>query len=377
MSDPNAPGTVPPPSAEPSADRPAPRPPCPPGRTVESLLLREAYRFDFYQVVNLIETLRPGTAGVGTGPLSSQEAARFVHLPSQAFPVSDVVSVRPPPHPGEPYEIHTSFLGLSGAHGPLPPPYTRLLLERMARKDAGMRDFLGIFEHRLIALMYQVRRRHRVAFDRTPPHRTAMARYLYSLIGLGTPGTRDRLTAPDRSLLQHAGILTHHPRSLASVCSLIGALFGVPVQGRKLIGGWQPVDSRDLTRLGRHGRNNVLGRTAMSGQRVWQQDARVRLILGPLGAVDFNRLLPGGSGFAALCELSLFCIGDPALELEVELRPQPAALQPARLSRIDGSRLGWTTRLATKPSAAPPAGILFGPQWTAGKAAGPGMAGPL
>lgn len=353
------------------APQTAPAPARPAGRSVESLLLREAYRFDFYQVVNLIETLRPGTAGVGTGSMASQEAARFVHLPSQAFPVSDVVSVRPSPRAGEPYEIHTTFLGLSGAHGPLPPPYTRLLLERMARKDAGMRDFLGIFEHRLIGLMYQVRRRHRVAFDRTPPHRTAMARYLYSLIGLGTPGLRDRMTAPDRSLLQHAGILTHHPRSLAAVCSLIGALFGVPVQGRKLIGAWQTVDARDLARLGRQGRNNALGRTAMAGRRIWQQDARVRLILGPLGKADFARLLPGTSGFAALCELSLFCIGDPALELEVEIRPDPAALPPARLSRIDGARLGWTARLPSKPSADPPAGLVFGPRWTSAGTAGP------
>ncbi|WP_372394680.1 type VI secretion system baseplate subunit TssG [Azospirillum sp. HJ39] len=363
------------------ANSPAGPPAGPPARpampTVQQQLAAEAYRFDFYQVVNLIETMRPDAAPVGVGAMPAQEPLRFVHVPSQAFPASDVLSVSPPEEEGGQYQVSTSFLGLSGAHGPLPPPYSQLLLERNSRRDRGMKDFLGIFEHRLVALLYQIRRRHRTGFERTPPHRTATARYLFSLIGLGTPGLRDRMAVADHSLLQHAGMLTHRPRSLAALCSLVSAIFGVPVTGRKLIGAWQTVDARDRTTLGRNGRNNRLGRDVMAGTRVWQQDSRVRLVLGPLTGDQVARFLPDGDGFAALCELGHFCIGDRALDLEIELQPTQDALPPPMLSSRTGARLGWTSQLRTRSGSEGGSGggsgdaegrngrgILFGPSWT-------------
>ena len=366
-------------AAPPDSPPPRPKSPArPPMASVQQQLAEGAYRFDFYQVVNLIEAMRPDAAPVGIGAVPAQEPMRFVHMPSQAFPTADVLSVSLPEEEGGQYQVSTSFLGLSGAHGPLPPPYSQLLLERNSRRDRGMRDFLGIFEHRLIALLYQIRRRHRTGFERTPPHRTAMARHLFSLIGLGTPGLRDRMDVADHSLLQHAGMLTYRQRSLPALCSLASTIFGVPVAGRKLIGAWQTVDRRDLTAIGRSGRNNRLGRDAMAGAKVWQQDSRVRLVLGPLSGEELRRFLPDGEGFAALCELSHFCIGDRAVDLEIELQPAAGALPPPAISSRSGARLGWTSRLGTRregpedggtgndtgDGAGSGRGIRFGPAWT-------------
>ena len=64
-------------------------------------------------------------------------------------------------------------------------------------------------------MLYRVRKIHRMSVDVRRPEERPFARYLYSLIGLGTKGLRERMKVSDRALLYYSGILSMKP---ALVC---------------------------------------------------------------------------------------------------------------------------------------------------------------
>lgn len=339
-------------------------------------LHKEGHRFDFYQAVSLIERhcrdeLARRTAGaerqgvsantrvhsVGLGVDPEREAVRFHASLTRAFPACDLDSVSVPGEGGEDrhWSVEVNFMGLAGAFGPLPPPFTDAILQQ--DRDGATRAFLNIFEHRLIALMYQARRRHRPVLNHVTPDEGPFAEYLYSLIGLGTDHLRGRMAVRDRVLLHHAGVLAQQPRSLNGLERILGSHFGVPVTALPLQGRWLPLDTTQTTRLGR--RNSVLGDSATLGTRVWDQQAAVVLRLGPLDDLaTFADFLPDGRAAPALRDLCRFYVG-PGTETGVRLHLKAKAVPGTRLARggaaakaPDAPRLGWTTWLTTRPRTA-------------------------
>ena len=77
------------------------------------------------------------------------------------FPASEVQEIAAPTAQGEPARLTVNVLGLAGALGPLPAPFSELLLERVWAKDPAMRDFLDIFNHRLVSMLHRARKRVR------------------------------------------------------------------------------------------------------------------------------------------------------------------------------------------------------------------------
>lgn len=244
-------------------------------------------------------------------------------------------------------DVAVNFLGLAGGFGPMPIPYTERVLERLWKQDGGLRDFLDIFNHRLISLMYQVRKRHRVGIDFTSPPHTPVARYLFALIGLGTPGLQERLQAPDRTWLSYAGLVAQKPRTMTGLEQLLTDYFRIPVQGRPFCGQWYPLAADQLTLIGKSGQNQRLGQDVVLGRRVWDQQGSFQLHVGPLTWADFQDFLPIGGAYRALCELTRFYVG-PEFGFDIRLTLQAAEVPAARLGTSSGPRLGWTSWLKTK-----------------------------
>lgn len=352
-------------------------------RSVIEQLAAEADRFDFLQAVSLIERMHPDARGVGDGANADHEAVRFRSSLSTAFPASDIDTVRPP-GPGEPrWELLVNFLGLAGGFGPLPAPFTETIVQQVRAGDTATRDFLDIFNHRLVSLLYRARRAHRPALNRGSPDEGPFARHLYSLIGLGTGGLKGRMAVPDRVLLNHAGVLAQQPRTLHGLERMLSDHFAVAVRVVPLQGRWLTLDDTQVTRLGRL--NSGLGGGAVLGRRVWDQQAAVTLELGPLDLEEYRRFLPDGHAARALRDLTRFYLG-PGTEFAVRLRlkaghvpatrlgganrlylhsPRTLAGRPralgARLSgpgrlltqaAAEAPRLGWTSWLITRPRTA-------------------------
>jgi type VI secretion system protein ImpH len=315
--------------------------------SVEDELFEEGDRFDFFQVVRLLALRRSREVG-RRGVAAEWEPVRFRASVDMGFPPTEVVRVERPRHEGEPPELTVAFLGLAGALGPLPRPFAQQVADRARVGDTAQRDFLDIFHHRLLALLYRVRQARRVGLELGRPETHEVAGYLRALLGLEGEAIRRCLGRSDRWLLRYAGLLARRPCSLVALETLLSDFFGVRVRGRPLRGAWQAVDEELWTRLGPTGSNQRLGQGAMLGTRFWDPKAGLTLVLGPLGWRHFLRLLPGRRGFTALHALTRFALG-PGLRVGVELRVAPGEVPALPLSACGGVRLGWSSWLLQRP----------------------------
>ena len=67
----------------------------------------------------------------------------------------------------------------------------------------------------------------------------------------------------------------------------------------QFVGQWLSLSEANRSCLGLRDGSNVLGVNAVAGSRVWDQQAKFRLQLGPLTYDEFCRFLPSGEAFAA------------------------------------------------------------------------------
>lgn len=322
--------------------------------SVADTLLEEGYRFDFFQAVRVLERMYRHRAPVGRGARPSDEVARFQTLTTLAFPPSAIHEVTEPPEPGRPVTMTVAFMGLTGPLGVLPRHYTELILTRARQKDATFRDFLTLFDHRLISLFYRAWEKYRVpiGYERARTSGETLdpaSTYVFDLIGMGTPGLRGRFRAlADESLLYYAGLLGQRPHSATGLQGILQDYFGVPVQVSQFTGQWLTLPEESRSRLGRRADGASTVGSAVLGARVWDQQAGFRLRIGPLDFERFEDFLPSGTAFAPLAELARFFVGQELdFNVQLVLRKEQVPRCPLGDTGPHGPRLGWSTWLKT------------------------------
>lgn len=297
-----------------------------------------AYAYEFSQAVRLLEMLSPHAVSVGEGADPAREPVRFRSSFSLAFPASELQELRADADGGPP-ELTVNFLGLGGALGPLPHALTEWVLARVAAKDFALRDFLDVFNHRLVSIFFRSRRKSRLGMEWSSPEEQRFADYLRAVIGILTDGLKERMALPDRALLGYAGLLSKRPRDSVGLAALLTDYFGAAVEVRPLRGAFRALAPERQTRIGERGQNRVLGETALLGARVWDQQAGIELRVGPLAFARYTDFLPGQPGHTALWQLARFYIGQQ-LDLHITLLLKGADIPPARLGRKGTAELG-------------------------------------
>lgn len=331
-------------------------------RPLMELLRAEPHRFALLQAARLAELAEPDATPLGEGFDPRDEAVRLKGGLLRGFPASDVAAWEAGGE-GQAPALVSAFLSLAGAFGPLPVPLSELALERARRGDTGIRDFLDVFNHRLLSLFIRAKRAHRPVLQRGRPEDTGFTQLLWALVGLGTPGLRSsiarrpraRMRGHERALLECAGLLNQRPISLHALERLLSHAFAAPVKGVPFVGRWMRLDRDQTTVLGRGGRNARLGQGAVLGQRVWDQGAAIRLELGPLPYKRMIRFLPGTETHQALRALLGYALGGMT-EVDVKLILPPRQVPPSRLWSSNprrAPRLGWTSFLQTRPRTTP------------------------
>lgn len=313
-------------------------------KSVLEWLFAEAYRFDFFQAVKLLELIFPDCVPVGEGPEPEKEPVHFSGRIAFEFPASDVQELYPP-QKHSPAAMVTNFLGLAGANGPLPAPLAELVLERLRYKDTGLRDFLDIFNHRLISLMYRTRKVHRVTLSSQAPERGPMADYLYSFLGLGLARLRNRMALEDRALLPYTGLISQQPRSVVGMERILSDHFQAPVTVQQFSGGWRTIEPDQRTAMGKSGKNQLLGQTIVLGSRIWDQQGAFWIVVGPLSLDQFFHFLPDGNAYSPFCSMTRFYVGEE-FEFRIRLKIEAAEIPETRLGQ---SKLGWTSWVKTRP----------------------------
>jgi type VI secretion system protein ImpH len=329
------------------------------GPTVKKTLDDEAFRFEFFQAVRLLERLDPGRAPVGRHEAPpGREAVRFRTRPTLQFPASQVYELKRTPEDAAPAELSVDFMGLTGPSGVLPSHTTELVAERARAKDHAIWEFFDLFSHRMVSLFYRAWERYRftVAFERGK--HDELTDDLFALVGMGTRGLRGRLGLPDEALVFYGGLVAQRPHSAGAVASVLGDYFGVPARVEPFTGQWLELDGESRTRLG--AANSRLGESTVAGARVWDAQSKFRVWFGPLRLAEFEGLLPAGADYAPAVSLGRLLAG-AELDFDVRLVLKAAEVPDCRLGEGGPTRprLGWTTWLKTRPFQADDAQVLL------------------
>jgi type VI secretion system protein ImpH len=330
---------------------PAPPPEAPPPPPADAAALdrlREApHAYGFYAIMRLIEAANPGRPRFGRSHHPSQDVLRLTQEPSVMHAPAEIAGFEPA---GEtrPDRLAVHFLGLFGPDGPLPLHLTEYARDRARnQRDPTFQRFADLFHHRAISLFYRAWAdvRPTVAFDR--PAQDRFADYVSSLIGLGTPGLRNRDAMPDLTKLHFAGLLSNQTRHADGLGQILSAFFAMPVRVEPFQGAWLTLLDEDLTRLGDGAATAALGGSAVLGRQVWSRQHKFRLVFGPLSLAEYERLLPGGLSFHRLVPIVRNYAGD-VLVWDVNLVLRADEVPDTRLGQY--GRLGWTTWLKPRPS---------------------------
>ncbi len=344
------------------------------GRTHAPLievLLKQAYRFGFFQAVRLLERIAAlgkydglsGQSPVGDDARPRKEAVRFRAAPTAAFSPSEIVSIEPAARAADdessaPLEMTVNFLGLTGPAGTLPRHYTSLVIERChpRHKDQSMREFYDLFNHRSISLFYRAWEKYRFPLGYERIHTEAgegraagddlFSQCLYCLVGLGTRGLRGRLQFHDEAVVYYGGHFARRSRCAVSLRELLSDWLAVPASIGQFQGQWLYLGIEDQSSFpsARHrdGRNLELGTTAIAGSKVWDVQGKFRVRLGPMNYKQFSKFLPSGETFRPLCQMVRLYAG-AEFDFDVQLVLKSGEVPACRLSGEpdSGPRLGW------------------------------------
>ena len=310
-------------------------------------LQNEAHRFEFLQLVRLLERARPETRPVGEGVEPDKETMRFRSRVGLDFPGTDVARLVPGSDAErKPPELWVNFMGLAGQFGPLPQVFTELIQERAMSKDTSARDFLDIFNHRLLSLLVRIHKKNIPGFQVKPPGEADFSKYLFSLLGMGTRGLRNRQHMSDRALISMAGLMLRTTRTVSGLKAMLKEYFNLPVEANQFKGKWRDLESDQLSRISSRGGGAPLNGQAALGKRGWDQQGAFELVLGPLDRKQFQDFLPTGEAYPMLTELIRYYAG-PTLDLDLILVLKAEPLNGVLLSTGENAdRLGWTSWLS-------------------------------
>lgn len=337
---------------------------------VKEQLLENAYNFEFYQAVKLLEMFflhEKIEINSEQGALTEENNEKFLkdYFNSEfyhyfggpvvfksniypSFPASELERIDPPKKPGAPYEMLVNFMGIVGLSGPMPAVYSQMIIDNEKENPGNtvFRDFLDLFNNHLINLMYKVRKKCRFGFDLRMPEETDVAKYLFSLLGIGTEGLTNRLSIKDRELLYYTGLLANHNRSIAGLEFVLGDYLDVKVECLPLQGQWQRISPYQITYIGLKGQNQVLGDSVVLGKSIWDQSAKFDMKVGPLNLKQYENFLPlaDSISYRPLYELTRQYVGSDT-DFEAILIVDTTELQGMELNHPVHSRLGWTTWL--------------------------------
>ena len=240
--------------------------------------------FDFFQAVRLLRIMSPEA-----GPL------RFHANPSLDFPPSQIEGLEVPP--AGPAHMTVNFLGLVGPMGVLPYFYSELVNDRVRAKDPTLKAFLDIFHHRLVSLFHQAWEKHRFPALWERGESEGVSTALRALLGIGSPGLRERQNVSDHVLMFYTGLLAIESRPAAALEQLLEDYFQVPAAVDQFSGAWYLLPEAQQCRLGSETCFEELGVGAIVGDAIWNQQSRVRVRLGPMPLGRYREFLPGGNAY--------------------------------------------------------------------------------
>jgi type VI secretion system protein ImpH len=260
----------------------------------------------------------------------------FAGSSSFAYPVGDV----------EKYELNhverkarvlTQFLGFVGQSGILPLHYTEYVVARMQAKDPTLLVFLDIFHDQLLHLFYEVGSLSHFYQELEQ----GKAEPISQLLGVLTGVEHSEFVDLYRYF---SGVTNFSMRNAQGLQQMLSFYFNLPIRVEQFKPKWYLLASSEKTKLTRKKHNNILGKTAIIGEKVWNITQRFTIIIGPVDYQQFLTLLPGTPFLQCFNQL----VGTYTyheLEYDLVFWVQATTLPICTVGRTQLAKLGWNTYL--------------------------------
>jgi len=260
-------------------------------------LLEHPYDYDFYQAVSIIEQFFLETGALDQ-PIKNR-LLRFNAPTRFIFPASNVIALEKKDIHGHPVlSMDVAFMGLTGPFGPLPYVYSEMVFDTTQTGNNVLQDFLDIFHHRLIHLMYQARKKRCLTLDLRPPEHSRFSNMLYSFCGLKMKDKSSNLPISRRNLLYFTNLFLMKHATLNGLQTLISTTYQVSVELKPCIGSWWPIEKLNQSCIGiNRGKNQVLGQSVVLGKQVWLSDSGIEINLHLTSYDHLVSFLPSEKGF--------------------------------------------------------------------------------
>lgn len=318
-------------------------------------LKAEPWRYGFLALLRRIGADRRINP-VGTAPRPQAEPFRLGQQPSLSFAPREIASVD---EADGRLKVRLSGLGMLGPNGPLPLHVTEIARDReQSRRDATLVDFLDIFHHRYLTLLYRAWASAQAAEGLDRPDDERFSFYVASLAGLDIREIGHG-PLPPHARLSASAHLVREARNPDGLRMTLRHYFGVPVEIDEYAFNWIDVDVEEHSHLGKPGAASTMSVGALLGAQVADRQHTFRVIVGPLDIDAYLRFTPQGADLPRLVEWVRTFLGHE-FEWELELRLEPQSAPPAVLG--GAQRLGWSAWLGHVPHDDRITGVRFKPE---------------
>lgn len=321
-------------------------------------LLMGLHNYNFYQFVELLCKLNHIDADGILNLFPNEEKFRFTSSASLGFPIRDISKLKLLDDVF--CQLEVNFLGLHGSQSPLPGYYLESLAREYLHEENKLIDFMDLFNHRLILLLHQIWRKYRYYINYKDNANDAFSKKIFSLIGLESDKTREKLGVYNNKLLSYSGLLAGSSRSPNIISNLIAYCFDLDnVTVKEWVFRYINIDDKQQNRLGgilkENGRapkgRSCLGENFTLGARVPDRAGKFELQLNNLSRKQFLSFLPNGEKHLALSMFVSFILKDQfAWDLRLGLKPKQVT--GIKLGDHKNAMLGWISFLG-KPKQDP------------------------
>ncbi|WP_246763177.1 MULTISPECIES: type VI secretion system baseplate subunit TssG [Rhizobium] len=300
----------------------------------------EPHAYDFFQVMRLIDVICWDGPRLGESSRPNLDRVRLGQQPTLAFPTRSIAHVTEALG-NRPASISTYTFGLFGPNGPLPLHLTEFALfrQRNAADETFVR-FTDIFHHRLASLFFRAWAESEPTVSHDRPHADRFALQLGALAGFGMTSLHRRDAMPDLAKLHFIGRFASLTRNADGLAAILAGFFAAPIEIREFIPKWVELPISSLCLLGRDPRTGTVGSTATVGGRIKVYHHRFRIVIGPLGLAQYERLLPGARDLETFATIIRNYLSD---ELDWELNLVLDHKEVPKVLLGHSGRLGWTS----------------------------------
>jgi type VI secretion system protein ImpH len=312
---------------------------------------QQPWSHDFYAVLRRIEALHADRPRLGKALRPRDEPLRLGQDAELDFAVASLSSLRVNAS-GKP-RLGQRFFGLFGPMGPMPLHLSEYVRDRERQHaDPALARFADTFHHRSLLLFYRAWAQSQPAVHLDRRSDDAFSRWIGAVAGLAQPEFEHADSLAVDAKRHRAAILARSAKTAEGLTKLLRGWFDVPVRLESYVGQWLHTREEDRTRLVRRNHpqpRNVLGHSAVAGDRVWDRQYKFRLHLGPLTLAQYRQFLPGQCSITELRDWVRQYVG---LGLAFDVVTHLVGAQVPRLAlggrRAASPQLGWTTWLGKR-----------------------------